>query len=150
MSNYKFMDEDFSSISKDINIAFVMGEFNYEHTNSLVKSNKDYLLSKWFHLMETFVVPGAFELPAMTKRLLDEWHYDLVIVIWVVVRWETSHYDIIINESARGLMDISLNYETPIINGILTCENFDQVNERINHNFALSWLKLLKTCKNLY
>jgi len=149
MSNYKFKDESFSEISSDIKIAFVVGEFNYDYTSRIYDENVKFLESKWFKSFETFMVPWAFEIPWMVKKVMESWDFDLTIAIWVVVRWETIHFDIISNESSRWLMNLSLDFEAPLINWILTCENFEQVEDRINSNFALSWLKLLKECQKL-
>ena len=71
-------------------------------------------------------VPGALELPgavamaAMTKR------YDGYVVLGVVIRGETTHYDTVCNESARGLMDLTVNQHLCIGNGIQTVENEEQ------------------------
>ena len=71
-------------------------------------------------------VPGALELPgavamaAMTKR------YDGYVALGVVIRGETTHYDTVCNESARGLMDLTINEKLCIGNGIQTVENGDQ------------------------
>jgi len=64
-------------------------------------------------------------------------------IINIVIRWGTTHYDMVAWESARGITDVSLKYKTPIINAILTCENQTQVEERINTNTTVSGLNLL-------
>lgn len=149
MSKFDVKESTLEWISRDIKIWFVVAEFNLKYTEKLLSENKNYMLWKGFHLFDTYRVPWAFEIPGMVKKVIETWDYELVIALWVVVRGETTHYEIITQESARGLMDISLNFDTPIINGILTCENFDQVDERMNPNFAISWLKLLETCMPL-
>ena len=74
---------------------------------------------------ETIEVPGAFEIPAAIRMAMDAAEFDGYVGLGCVVRGETSHYDYVCGESARAMMDISLQ-GTPIGFGILTVENQDQ------------------------
>lgn len=77
--------------------------------------------------VEVVTVPGALEIPAAIVISLEEGpHYDAVVVLGCVIRGETGHYDIVAGESARALMDISIEYLLPLGNGILTVENEEQ------------------------
>lgn len=71
-------------------------------------------------------VPGAFEIPAVIRQAIDSRKYEGYIALGCVIRGETSHYDIICNESARGLMALMLEHNIAIGNGILTVENRKQ------------------------
>lgn len=72
-------------------------------------------------------VPGALEIPAaVAMALKGRTAYDGYVALGCVIRGETTHYDTVANESARGLMDISVAFALPIGNGILTCENEEQ------------------------
>ena len=78
-------------------------------------------------------VPGAFELPAAIRMNMDaknldngRRHYDGYIALGCVIRGETSHYDYVCAECARGLMDLSLEYSLAIGFGVLTVENQEQ------------------------
>lgn len=88
---------------------------------------------------EIFTVPGALEVPGVLGFAAEadkipyktsEGVYHGCIAIGCVIRGETSHYDIVANESIRGLMNLSLQYSIPLGNGILTVENRDQALER--------------------
>lgn len=85
---------------------------------------------------ELFQVAGAFEIPAAISHavihqdLYDTHRFDGYIALGCVIRGETTHYDIISEESARGLMDLSLEYGLALGNGILTVENREQAMER--------------------
>ncbi len=147
MSDYKIKLQDITKIKKNIKIAFVVGEFNKNYTSQLEKVNKDFLIKNGFEKIDSFYVPWAFEIPGMVKRLLKKDKYDLFLTFWVVIRWETPHFDYVCTESSRWLMDLTLKYETPIIFGILTCNSEKQVEERIAENYAISWLNLLAECK---
>jgi 6,7-dimethyl-8-ribityllumazine synthase len=72
-------------------------------------------------------VPGALEIPAaIAMASIGGRHFDGYVALGCVIRGETSHYDTVCNESARGLMDLSLADGLAIGNGILTVENEDQ------------------------
>ena len=68
-------------------------------------------------------VPGALEIPAVIARAAETGEFDAFVALGCVIRGETSHYDTVCNESARGLMDLSIHYGLAIGNGILTVEN---------------------------
>lgn len=71
-------------------------------------------------------VPGAFEVPGAIAMAADSDMYDAYIALGCVVRGETTHYDYVCGESARGLMELSVNRRLPIGYGILTVESQDQ------------------------
>ena len=77
---------------------------------------------------ERISVPGALEIPAAVKfaSVRENGSFDGYVALGCVIRGETSHYDSVCNESARGLQDLALNYDIAIGNGILTVENYDQ------------------------
>ncbi len=80
--------------------------------------------------MEIFRVPGAWELPQVAAQLAEQGVVDVIIAIGCVIRGETSHYDIVAGEAARGLMDVALGSGVPVILGLLTTENREQAEER--------------------
>lgn len=71
-------------------------------------------------------VPGALEIPTAIAIAADTGMYDAYVALGCVIRGETSHYDYVCGESARGLMDLGLQRRLAIGNGILTVENQDQ------------------------
>lgn len=71
-------------------------------------------------------VPGALEIPPLITMAVETNKYAGFIALGCVIRGETSHYDIVCNESARGLMKISMKKKIPVTNGILTVENKQQ------------------------
>lgn len=143
MSDFVSTLKDISLLDSDINIAFVVGEFNREYTKELEDVNIAFLNDNWFENIVSFYVPWAFEIPAMTKKVLESWDFDLVITLWVVIRWDTPHFDYVCNETSRWIMNLTMEYETPIIFWLLTCNNEEQVKQRIKPVYALSWLNLL-------
>lgn len=81
---------------------------------------------------DVVVVPGALEIPAALLFAVENnlKTYDCFVVLGCVIRGETSHYDIVCGESARGLYDLALQYSLALGNGILTVENEEQAIER--------------------
>lgn len=77
-------------------------------------------------------VPGAFEIPAAIRFALESGKFDGYVALGCVIRGETSHYDYVCSESARGLNQLAINYLAPIGYGILTCETIEQAQERAN------------------
>lgn len=75
---------------------------------------------------EVVTVPGALEIPAAVAILFETGAYDAVVTLGCVIRGETGHYDIVAGESARALMDLSVERHIPLGNGILTVENEEQ------------------------
>ena len=87
---------------------------------------------------EVFEVPGALEIPLAIqygakrkeKRGPGKLKFDAFVALGCVIRGQTSHYDIVCNESASGLTRVSLEYNVPIGNGIMTCDSREQAIER--------------------
>jgi 6,7-dimethyl-8-ribityllumazine synthase len=76
--------------------------------------------------IELVEVPGAFELPLTSKKLAAKGEYDALIAIGCVIRGETSHYDYVCSETARGLQLAQMDTGVPIIFCVLTCETQEQ------------------------
>lgn len=75
---------------------------------------------------EQISVPGALEIPAAIRMAMETEKYAGFVALGCVIRGETTHYDYVCTESARGLADLALHYMAPIGNGILTVENRTQ------------------------
>jgi len=150
MSNYKIVKNDYKNLDRNIQIVFITSEFNRDFTKSLENINEKFLIENWFKNIKKFLVPWAFEIPWFLKKVIKKSNPELVICFWVVVRWETTHYEMVAWESARWIMDISIKSKhTSIINWILTCENDEQVKVRISETYALSWLNLLNEIEKI-
>jgi 6,7-dimethyl-8-ribityllumazine synthase len=75
-------------------------------------------------------VPGAFELPITVQSLAQSGKYNAIIALGAVIRGATPHFDIVANESAKGLSAVALDHALPVINGIITTESIEQAIER--------------------
>jgi 6,7-dimethyl-8-ribityllumazine synthase len=75
---------------------------------------------------DVYDVPGAYELPLAAAYLAETRRYDGVACLGAVIRGETTHYDYVCNEAARGIQDVQLRTGVPCAFGVLTVENMDQ------------------------
>jgi 6,7-dimethyl-8-ribityllumazine synthase len=75
-------------------------------------------------------VPGAFELPLVTKKLAGTQKYDAVITLGAVIRGATPHFDVVVNEASKGTAQVSLESGVPVLFGVLTTETIEQAIER--------------------
>ena len=80
--------------------------------------------------IEVVEVPGAFELPLTAKKMAAKGEYDALIAIGCVIRGETSHYDYVCSETARGLQLAQMDTGVPIIFCVLTCDTLEQAIDR--------------------
>ena len=75
-------------------------------------------------------VPGAFELPVVAKSLAKTSRFDAIVCLGAVIRGETSHYDMVAGNAARGISQVGVDTGVPTIFGVLTTENMDQALNR--------------------
>lgn len=75
-------------------------------------------------------VPGAFELPLVTRKLAGTQKYDAVITLGAVIRGATPHFDVVVNEASKGVAHVGLETGVPVLFGVLTTETIEQAIER--------------------
>lgn len=75
-------------------------------------------------------VPGAFEIPAIAQRMADCGKYDAVICVGAVIRGATSHYELVVNETTKGIAQIGMKSDIPVLFGVIATENIEQAIER--------------------
>jgi 6,7-dimethyl-8-ribityllumazine synthase len=75
-------------------------------------------------------VPGAFEIPAVARRLASSGRYDGLICLGAVVRGETAHFELVANEAARGIADVAREMGIPVIFEVLAVETMAQAEDR--------------------
>jgi 6,7-dimethyl-8-ribityllumazine synthase len=98
-------------------------------------------------------VPGALEVPLTLQTMAQSGRFDALVAIGAVIRGETYHFEVVSDESARGITDVQLATGIPIANAILTTENDDQALERMHQKgteaaqAAVEMANLLKAVK---
>lgn len=71
-------------------------------------------------------VPGAFEIPVAAAKMAKSGNYDAVICVGAVIRGDTTHYDYVCNEVAKGVAQVGLSTGVPVLFGVVTTENIEQ------------------------
>jgi len=116
------------------NICIVVSDYYKKISNGLELGATKFC-DKNSIIYEKFYVPGALEIgPAIKLISESKNNFDGFVALGCVIRGETSHFDIVINESARAITSLSLDYSLIIGNGILTVENKQQAIERSNND----------------
>ena len=117
---------------KGLRIGLVVGRFNDFITQRLLEAALDCLRRHGVADKDMTVarVPGAFEIPVAARRLALSRKFDAVVCLGCVIRGETSHYEQICAEVARGIASVALEAGLPVTFGVLTTENLHQAIER--------------------
>ena len=119
-------------VYSEIRVGIIVSQFNETITSRLLSGAQEALMKvgvpnenvdiKW--------VPGAFEIPQIALRMAETGQWDALVTLGCVIRGETSHYDVVVNESCRGITEAAMLTGIPITLGILTTENSEQAFER--------------------
>lgn len=117
---------------KPYKFAIILSRYNDDIGKELLKNTQQTLLKLGTKEknIDLFRVPGALEIPVTANALALKNKYDAIVCLGVIIRGETPHFDVVANECYRGLMDISLCSDTPIIFGVLTANNVKQAKDR--------------------
>ena len=117
---------------RNVKIAIVAGRFNEFITSKLIGGALDVL--KRNDVSEENIdiawVPGAFEIPLIAKKLANTQKYDAIITLGAVIKGSTPHFDYVCAEVSKGVSQISLQSELPVIFGVLTTNNIEEAIER--------------------
>ncbi|MBL8496665.1 6,7-dimethyl-8-ribityllumazine synthase [Nitrosomonas sp. JL21] len=118
----------------DVRVGIVMSRFNSDIGEGLLSACTAELKKHGVQDANILLVtvPGALEIPLALKRMAISDQFDALIALGAVIRGDTYHFEIVANESARGVMDVQLDMEIPIANGILTTDNDDQAIARMS------------------
>lgn len=119
-------------VSKGIKVGIVASRFNEFIVNKLVGGAVDGLVRHDVAEddIEIAWVPGAFEIPLIAQKMAQSGKYDAVIALGAVIRGATSHYDIVCNEVAKGVAQVSLQSGVPVLFGVITTDTIEQAVER--------------------
>lgn len=131
MSQMKRLEPDHNG--KGLRIGIVAGRFNVEVCDGLLAACSAALARHGVAASDITVVtvPGALEIPLVLQTMAQSAKFDALIALGAVIRGETYHFEIVSNESSRGITEVQLQTGTPIANGILTTENDEQAEARV-------------------
>jgi len=115
-----------------LRIGVVASQFNNFITDRLLAGALDALQQTGAteEQIQIVRVPGSFELPIVAKKLAASGRFDSIICIGCVLRGETSHYDVVVSETARGIQLAQLDTGVPLIFCVLTCDTLEQAIDR--------------------
>ena len=115
-----------------VRIGIVTARFNEFITSKLLGGALDTLRRHGVpeECIDTAWVPGAFEIPLIAKKMAESGKYDAVICLGAIIRGSTSHYDLVCNEAAKGIAQVSMLTGVPVMFGVITTENIEQAIER--------------------
>ncbi len=116
-----------------LKITIILPFFNEKLGLELLENSKEELLKNNVQAenIQVIRVAGALEIPLACQKTIKNKNPDAIIALGVIIRGETSHYDLVTEESYRGIMQVQLETGTPISFGILGCENLQQAEDRI-------------------
>jgi 6,7-dimethyl-8-ribityllumazine synthase len=80
--------------------------------------------------IEIYRCPGAFELPGVARRVADSGNFDAIVCLGVVIRGATPHFDVVVNQTTRGIAQIAAEAKLAVGFGVLTCDTIEQAIER--------------------
>lgn len=101
-----------------IRVGIVVAEFNYDITEMMMKRAVDHAKFLGVEVEKIFRVPGTFDMPLAIKKLLKMDNIDGVVTLGAVIRGETDHHRVIMDNAARKITDLSLEYEKPVALGV--------------------------------
>ena len=134
-------------VSPDARIAIVVSRFNDFITSKLVGGAVDAFVRHGGSAENLTVahVPGSVELPIVAKRLAESGDYAAVVCLGCVIRGETSHYDMVVMQAAKGISEVGLQTGVPCIFGVITADTLEQAVDRAGAKHGNNGAKAMMT-----
>lgn len=145
-------------LTEKIRVAIVRTDYHKELIDNLEKYCQKTLVENGVSKLniETFVAPGSWEIPLIAQEVAKSKKFDAIVAFGIIVKGKTYHFDMIANECARALMEISLSNSIPVVLEVLAVFDKSQALERAGDNdrnkgieAAIAVLKSLKTLSKL-
>jgi 6,7-dimethyl-8-ribityllumazine synthase len=103
---------------KEINLGIVVSEYNYDITMMMLERAKEHAEFLGANVKYVVKAPGTFDIPIMVKKLLEKEDVDAVVTLGAVIEGETEHDEIVMQNAARKIEDLSVEYGKPVTLGI--------------------------------
>lgn len=142
----------------DAKFAVICSRFNNFIVDKLEAGALDTLLRHGVkeENIKVIYTPGAHELPLIAKKVAETKKYDAIIALGAVIRGSTAHFDVVVNEQAKGLSQVAMSYGLPVLTGVLTTNNIEEAVERAGTkagnkgaDVALAALEMVSLLKKL-
>lgn len=119
-------------VAQDMKVGIVAARFNEFITSKLLSGAIDGLVRHGVKEADitTAWVPGAFEIPLIAGKMAKSGKYDAIICVGAVIRGATSHYDYVCNEVSKGIAQVALQSDIPVLFGVVTTDTIEQAIER--------------------
>lgn len=119
-------------VATDQKIGIVASRFNDFIVSHLVAGAEDCFVRHGGNTEDLTLafVPGAFEIPLIAQKMAESGKFDAVVCVGAIIRGATPHFDMVANESAKGIAAASMKSGIPVTNGILTTDSIEQAVER--------------------
>jgi 6,7-dimethyl-8-ribityllumazine synthase len=118
-------------MSAEARVALCVARFYTELADRLEEGARAALAEAGAQTVETFSVPGAFELPLIAKYAAESGRFDAVVCLGAVIRGETDHYDYVCSAASEGISQVQLETGVPCGFGVLTVDTMDQALARV-------------------
>ena len=158
MSHYTMTVFEVKVVSECMNVGTVAARFNEFIVSKLVAGAQDALVRHDVKEEDIDLawVPGAFEIPLIASKMAKSGKYDAVIALGAVIRGSTTHYDYVCSEVSKGIANVSLNSDIPVMFGVITTENIEQAIERAGtkagnkgYDCALGAIEMVNLIRNI-
>ena len=145
-------------VSEGMKVGIVAARFNEFIVSKLVAGAQDALVRHDVKEEDIDLawVPGAFEIPLIASKMAKSGKYDTVIALGAVIRGSTTHYDYVCSEVSKGIANVSLNSDIPVMFGVITTENIEQAIERAGtkagnkgYDCALGAIEMVNLIRNI-
>ena len=143
---------------ENVRIGIVVSRFNEFITSKLLGGAEDCLIRHNVNPdnIEVAWVPGAFEIPLIASKMANSGKYDAAIALGAVIRGSTTHYDYVCSEVSKGIANVSLSSDIPVMFGVVTTENIEQAIERSGtkagnkgYDCAMGALEMIDLIRNI-
>lgn len=145
-------------VAQDMKVGIVAARFNEFITSKLLSGAVDGLVRHGVKEddITTAWVPGAFEIPLIAGKMAKSGKYDAIICVGAVIRGATSHYDYVCNEVSKGIAQVALQSDIPVLFGVVTTDTIEQAIERAGtkagnkgYDCALSAVEMVNLIRQL-
>lgn len=145
-------------VADKLKVGIVAGRFNEFIVSKLLSGALDGLKRHGVDKENIDVawVPGAFEIPLIAKKMIQNEKYDAVICLGAVIKGSTPHFDYVCAETSKGIAQVSMQTEKPVIFGVLTTDTIEQAIERAGtkagnkgYDAAVSAIEMANLLSNL-
>ncbi|HTU95382.1 MAG TPA: 6,7-dimethyl-8-ribityllumazine synthase [Solirubrobacteraceae bacterium] len=118
-------------MATDRRVALCVARFYEDLASALEQGARAALEEAGVETVESFTVPGAFELPLVAKYAAESGRFDAVVCLGAVIRGETDHYEYVCSSAADGITRVALDTGVPCGFGVLTVDTMEQARERV-------------------